>query len=135
MIDAYLEYWKSYGHGRSTRKEEHRRTSQQLLMSQPCLDYQLIERGLDIIKKSLATSYQDNRDLGHNTLNDGMELDINTYRHFKDVYQPLTLDDLVVFTFFPLKNWFTDFFFHFNFYTFSILIDTHLILTVVESCV
>ena len=39
MIDAYLEYWKSYGHGRSTRKEEHRRTSQQLLMSQPCLDY------------------------------------------------------------------------------------------------
>ena len=39
MIDAYLEYWKSYGHGRSSRKEEHRRTSQQLLMSQPCLDY------------------------------------------------------------------------------------------------
>ena len=37
-----------------TRKEEHRRTSRQLLTSQPCLDYQLIERGLDIIKKSLA---------------------------------------------------------------------------------
>ena len=89
MIDAYLEYWESYGHGRSTRKEEHRRTSQQLLMSQPCLDYYLIEKGLDIIKKSLAISYQDNRDLGHNTINDGMELDINTYRHFKDVYQPL----------------------------------------------
>ena len=89
MIDAYLEYWKSYGHGRSTRKEEHRRTAQQLLMSQPCLDYQLIERGLDIIKKSLANSYQDNRDLGHNTINDGVELDINTYRHFKDVCQPL----------------------------------------------
>ena len=91
MIDAYLEYWKSYGHGRSTRKEEHRRrrTSQQLLMSQPCLDYQLIERGLDIIKKTLAISYQDNRVLGHSTINDGMELDVNTYRHFKDVYQPL----------------------------------------------
>ena len=27
-IDAYFDYWKSYGHGRSTRKEEHRRTAQ-----------------------------------------------------------------------------------------------------------
>ena len=45
-------------------------------------------RSPDIIKKSLAISYQDNKDLGHNTVNDGMELDINTYSHFKDVYQP-----------------------------------------------
>ena len=39
MIDAYLEYWKSYGRGRSTKKEEHSRTARQLLMSQPRLDY------------------------------------------------------------------------------------------------
>ena len=74
-------------------------------MWQPFLDYQLnsppkrlprraevlkkVERGLDIIKKSYTSSYENNRDVGHNTINDGIELENNTYRHFKDVYHSL----------------------------------------------
>ena len=46
-----------------------------------------IERGLDMTKKTNVRSHDDKRAAGRNIKDDVIELESDTYTHFKDLYR------------------------------------------------